>query len=302
MPCGSAAQGSRDPGNRTTAGQGASSFLLFVAAVTTSDPLPDHLELGQTDRQQIAEVLAALRHVLRDGLVGAYLHGSAVLGGLRPLSDIDVLAISVDPMTRSEKTRLIERLLAISGTYPGATPPRPVELTIVLSSKIRPWRYPPTMVFEYGEWWRDEFERGEVEPWPSATNPDIALLVTMVLLGDVTIVGPPPAEVLDPVPKEDFGDALVAGVPHLVEDIDRDTRNVVLTLARIWNGLATGAVQSKDAAADWALPFLPSEHRPVLVRARDIYLGLEEERWYDLHDRIQPFVDAVVRRIASASV
>ena len=49
-------------------------------------------------------------------LAAAYLFGSAVLGGLRPDSDLDVLALVAaadDAWTRSGA--LVERLLAISG-------------------------------------------------------------------------------------------------------------------------------------------------------------------------------------------
>jgi hypothetical protein len=156
------------------------------------------------------------------------------------------------------------------------------------------------MEFQYGEWWREEFQRGELEPWPSSTNPDLAIIVTMALLGDATLAGPPPAEVFDPVPSADLIDALVAGIGALVDDIDWDTRNVVLTLARIWSGVVTRAIQSKDAAADWVLPRLASEHRAVLARARGIYLGTEEEHWEDMQGRIRPFADAVIAEIEAA--
>ncbi|CAN5130610.1 aminoglycoside adenylyltransferase family protein [soil metagenome] len=263
--------------------------------------LPEHLALEETDREQIAHVLAPLRDVLGDELIGAYLHGSSVLGGLRAQSDIDVLAVSARRITRDEKRRIVAHLLAVSGTDSAAAPPRPVELTIVVWSEIRPWRYPPTMDFQYGEWWRKEFERGELEPWPSRTNPDLTPLVAMVLLGGATLTGPPPYEVFDPVPDADFIDALVAGIAALMDDIDSDTRNVVLTLARIWSGVVTGAVQSKDAAAEWALPRLAPEHRVVLARARGIYLGTEEEHWGDLQGRICPFAEAVVAEVEAVA-
>jgi predicted nucleotidyltransferase len=249
---------------------------------------------------QIAEILAALQDVLGHELVGAYLHGSAVLGGLRPLSDIDVLAVSTRQMTRQEKERMVAHLLAVSGTYPSAMPPRPVELTIVVWSQIRPWQYPPRMDFQYGEWWRDRFQRGELEPWPSSTNPDLALLITMSLLAGATLAGPPPSEIFDPIPRADVIDALIGGIEAIVQDIDWDTRNVVLTLARIWGGVATSAVQSKDAAAEWALPRLAPEHRAVLARARGIYLGTDQEHWDDMQDSIRPFADAVIAEIEAA--
>jgi predicted nucleotidyltransferase len=265
--------------------------------MTTAGSMPEHLALEESDREQIAGVVAALRDALGTDLIGAYLHGSAILGGLHKFSDLDVLAVSARRMTRDEKEALVARLLAMSAPSPPQTASRPVELTIVVSSEIRPWRYPPTMDFEYGEWWRDRFQRGEVEPWPSRTNRDVAPLVTMALLGGATLAGPPPAEVLDPVPKADFIDSLVSGIEGLVRDIDGDTRNVVLTLARIWSSVVTGTVQSKDAAADWALPRLAPVHLPVLARARDIYLGIEEEHWDDMQHSIRPFADAVIAEI-----
>ena len=86
-------------------------------------------------------------------------------------------------------------------------------------------------------------------------------------------------------------------VDTLLADLDTDTRNVVLTLARIWITVATGEIHAKDAAADWALDRLPPEHRPVLARARAIYVGAEDERWDDLRDDLQPFVERVLGEI-----
>jgi predicted nucleotidyltransferase len=260
----------------------------------------EQLALEPTDREQIAEVVGALRTVLGTELVGAYLHGSAVLGGLHARSDLDVLAVSARRMARDEKERLAARLLEVSGPDPNAVPPRPVELTVAVWPEIRPWRYPPTIDLLYGEWSRDRFERGDVEPSPSRTNPDLTLLVSMVLLGDATLAGPRPSEVFDPIPPADFADALVADISALIEEIDSDTRNVVLTLARIWCGLVTGTVSAKADAAAWALPRVAAEQRAVLSRARDIYLGTEQEHWDDLRDGIRPFAAAVVHEIEEA--
>jgi streptomycin 3"-adenylyltransferase len=75
-------------------------------------------------------------------------------------------------------------------------------------------------------------------------------------------------------------------------------RNVVLTLARIWSTVATGEIRSKDAAAEWALPRLPEEHRAVLSRARTIYLGGQEEQWHDLAGRVRAHADHVAPEIS----
>ena len=90
-------------------------------------------------------------------------------------------------------------------------------------------------------------------------------------------------------------------MPALLAELETDTRNVILTLAGIWTTLETGAIRSKDAAADWALERLPAAPRPVLARARATYLGDVEESFSGLEDRIRPHADHVVAQIARAS-
>jgi predicted nucleotidyltransferase len=255
------------------------------------------LVLAEEDRQQLDRVVALVRNELGPELVGAYLFGSAVLGGLKPESDLDVLLVSARPTPGEQKRRLAERLLAISGRVTTRGRWRRVELTIVVESELRPWRFPPSFDFQYGDWLRGEFERGNLEPWPSRANPDLASLITMVLLAEAPLLGPPPGEILEPVPYDDLVRAIVGDVASLLADLATDTRNVILTLARIWCTVATGAVCSKDGAADWALGRIAEEHRAVLVRARAIYLGEAEERWDDLRPRLRPHTDHVVAEI-----
>ena len=76
-----------------------------------------------------------------------------------------------------------------------------MELTLVLQSEVKPWHYPPMSEMQYGEWLRDEYVNGLV-PAPER-SPDLAPLITMVLAGNHPLFGPPPAEVLDPVPIDD---------------------------------------------------------------------------------------------------
>ncbi|MEV0254496.1 aminoglycoside adenylyltransferase family protein [Streptomyces sp. NPDC050732] len=245
---------------------------------------------------QTDDVVRLIRDVFAAGdIAGVYAHGSAVLGGLRPHSDIDVLVVVRRRTTAGQRQALTDGLLALSGGGAPGEALRPVELTVVVQDDVRPWTYPPRCEFQYGEWLRDAYLRGRTpEPGPS---PDLALLVTMVLRGRAPLLGPEPGRVLDPVPAADVTRAMVAGVPELLAELDTDTRNVLLTLARVWTTLATGDITSKDGAADWALARLPAEHRPVLVRARAVYLGEEEECWDDLLPQVKPHAQYVVREI-----
>lgn len=249
------------------------------------------------DGEQLDRVAALVSDVLDANVLGAYLFGSAVLGGLGPESDLDVLAVLARPTTRPEKAALAERLLAISGRRTEDGRWRRVELTLVVQAEVRPWRFPPRMDFQYGDWLRGEFESGDVEPWPSLVNPDLATLLAMVLLADAPLLGPPPAELLDPVPASDLARAAGDAVEPLLADLEDDTRNVLLTLARIWTTAETGAVRSKADAADWALARLPAQLRAPLERARAIYVGAEPERWDDLRQPARALADHLVAEI-----
>ena len=249
---------------------------------------------------QVERVVVIVRETLGDAVLGAYLHGSALSGGLRPTSDLDFLVVTRRATTREEQRSLIARLLPASGRGDPTGASRSVDLAVVVAPDVRPWRYPPALDLQYGDWWRSELERGEL-PWTSP-NPDLALQLAMALRSSRPLVGPPLASLVDPVPPADIRRAMLDGIPDLLADLAGDERNVILTFARIWTTLATGVIRSKDAAATWALPRLPPEHRAVLAQARADYLGEATPDWAVLRPRIGPLVDHVlgeIRRVAA---
>jgi streptomycin 3"-adenylyltransferase len=249
---------------------------------------------------QIEALVQGVSDVLSDDLVGAYLHGSAVLGGFRPESDIDIVGVSTRRTIPDEKRALIDLLLGLSRGRSSSVRGRAIELDIVVASEIKPWRYPPPFDFHYSELWRDRFEHGDVEPWPNETNRDLASAVTMVLIGDRPIVGPAAAEVFDPIPRADYVDAVLRDTDTVDEYLSWDTRNVVLTLPRIWSAIATSDVHSKESAALWALPRLPAEHRPVLELAVGAYRGDVRDRWDDIRLQTRAYVDRILSEIDRA--
>jgi predicted nucleotidyltransferase len=253
--------------------------------------------------EQIAAATAIVRDVLGDAALAAYLYGSAVASGLRRDSDLDVLVVSGRSLTRSERVAIVQRLLPISGRHAVGGPARPIELTILARPALTPWRYPPGIEFQYGDWMRAKLERGELPEWPHA-DPDVAVLVETARRAAVPLFGSPVSAILDPVPHADLIRAMVDSIPVLMPGIEQgdDTRNGLLTLARIWTTLATGEIRSKDEAAHWALAHLPDEHRPVLAHARAAYLGECLEDWRELASRLRPHVDFVVERIRTLAV
>ncbi len=255
------------------------------------------------DRRQLDEVVRLVRDVLGDDVLGICTHGSTATDRLQPTSDLDVLVVTRRRTTDPARRHLVEGLLPISGGWP-PNPRRPVELTVVAGPDVRPWRYPPRRELQYGEWLRGGYLAGST-PEPEL-DPDLPPLIAMALAGGRSLFGPPPAVLLAPVPASDLRRAIIAGVPGLLGDLDTDTRNVILTLARVWFTLATGEVRSKDHAAGWALDRLPAEQRPVLARARAMYLGQEPEAgWAALMPQVRALVDRVlteIRRLEASGI
>ena len=246
---------------------------------------------------QTERVLRLVREVLGREVLGAYEHGSAVLGGVQPTSDIDILVITGRLATLAEKRQLVEGLMAISAPFPPPGPERCLEVTMVAQPQVRPWRYPPSLDLQYGEWLRKRFEHGDDEALQATINPDLTTLLTMVLLGDQPLFGPPPRELLDPVPVEDCIRAMVSDIGSLMDEFEEDTRNILLTLARVWQTVVTGVIDRKDRAAEWAQQRLPPDYQQLMERARVMYLGWQPDEWADLASEARATADYMISHI-----
>ena len=231
------------------------------------------------------EAFAALRVVeaaLGGPVRGAILSGSAVDGGLRPLSDVDLLVVVDEAPDDPVRRRLAAALMAVSDRGGGVGPGRPLDVTLVRHADVVPWRYPPTRAFAYGEWLRAAYEAGAgPSPGPCA---DVAIALAQARAIGVALRGPAVCDLLDPVPEDDLRRALRDALPALLGDLGGDERNVLLTLARMWRTAVTGAFVPKDVAAAWAVARLPSELGMWLDLAGRAYLGSSDDDWSGLEE------------------
>jgi predicted nucleotidyltransferase len=250
---------------------------------------------------QIEAVVNLLRAVVGADLTAVYLCGSAVNGGLQRWSDLDLLVITARSLEATEKRRVVDALLRISGLWPADPAARPgermLEVTIVSTPEIVPWRFPPRMELQYGEWLRRGLAAGaEMAAQPEA-NADLAILIEECRRDGRSVVGPPPRVALPFVPTRDLEAAMLQGVDDVLRGVETDTTNMFLTLARIWLTLVTGDIAPKDLAADWALWRMPREDRPILERARAVYLGEASDRWPESRARLEQAANRLAAQI-----
>ena len=223
---------------------------------------------------QLAATRAVLARHLGDTLEAIHLFGSALDGGLQTFSDVDLMVTVSAPPTELVRHALMVDLLTVSAPPGTEGPLRALEVTVLVRGDVLPWRHPARRELQFGEWLRDDLQAGTIEP--ATLDHDLAILLSKVRQHSVALIGPPAAELFEPVPPADFAQALLDTVAQWNDapDWQGDERNVVLALARIWFSSVTGGIVPKHVAADWALGRLPPEHRPVLANARDAYLGL----------------------------
>lgn len=229
-------------------------------------------------------------------LSAVYLYGSFVSGGLRPLSDVDLIVVIDRPMTPSTRKSLTASLLEVSGHYPNRPgEPRCIELSVMLKSELAAPAYPARSEFLYGEWLRGDLEKGAIpEPF---SDPGVTLMLAQARQEAVPVVGPDLPTVLAEIPAAHVRRAMREALPSLVDSLQGDERNVLLTLARMWRTAETGEFVAKDAAVDWAAPRLPSEIADVLRYAGEAYLGSVADDWESRRAEAQRASDYLHKKV-----
>lgn len=255
-------------------------------------PMPERM-------RQTAVAADALREILRGDLRAVYLHGSAVLGGPRPRSDIDLIAIVGNPLTADQRDRLLTVLPELSGRHPAPpSGPHPIELMIFATRDLSPPPFPARAEFIYGEWLRDDL--GGIPPdsrFGPVSDPENTLILAQARRFARPLLGPPATEMLPVVPPGIVRAAMRDALPALLAGLAGDERNVLLTLARMWRTAQTGAFVSKDAAAVWAVARMPAREADTLDLARRAYLGLAEDDWSDRSAEAREAADALRTRV-----
>ncbi|WP_423206586.1 DUF4111 domain-containing protein [Paracoccus yeei] len=249
--------------------------------------------------EQVSAAMADLRDILGDVLLAVYLHGSAVSGGLRPQSDIDLLAVVDRGLTGGERDALLSSLLRLSGRHP-AVPGggRCLEIMVFTRSDLADNLFPARAEFVYGEWLRDVFEAGET-PMP-AQDPEFTMVLAQARQDARALFGPDRNILLPEISEVTVRRAMHDLLPSLLDGLQDDTRNVLLTLARMWHTASSRTFVSKDQAALWAIPRLARDKALTLAHARQAYLGEVADSWHGRGDAARRLADQLALNVIEA--
>jgi len=239
----------------------------------------------------LAEFVEGLRRALGHGLVGAYLVGSFALGDADEHSDVDFIVVTAAEVTDAE----IASLNALHGRLFALESPwaQHLEGSYVPAERFR--RLDPTCA---PFWFLDNGSTELVRDRHCNT----ALVRWVLRRRGVTLAGPRPASVVEPVSSNDLRREAMgqmhdyaAWARELTEMSQWTQPYLVLTCCRVLATLVRGEVISKRAASVWAAGTLDPEWRDLIERAQ----GDRPDPWGRVHrtadaalaDRTVAFVD-----------
>lgn len=247
-------------------------------------------------RNIIETIHSKIKAVIQENFIGCYVHGSYVLGGFNKGSDIDLLVITKSPLSLPTKKQLAALFLSISNE------PFPIEITFLHEAQLKSWKHPSSYDFHYSECWRERFTADLMNNTNKAindqpkTDPDLAAHFTILRYKGLCIQGEPIDEVIPPIPKEDYLNAILNDYADCLEQIEQKPIYAILNLLRIFLYIKVGEIYSKREAAIWGVENLPNNLRPV-NRALDGY----ENNMQDVHipkDALTIFKQYIISKVS----
>jgi streptomycin 3"-adenylyltransferase len=219
------------------------------------------------------------------GLVGVYVHGSAVLGGFRPeRSDVDVLVVVAKPVPSECQAALGAELLASAYPCPGIG----LELSAITAATAADLG---DCRFEVHIASPDELVVGTGH----AGDADLILYAEVCRRSGLAASGPPASSVFGALPRARLVAAILAELEWGVSSASFEY--AVLNACRALRFAADGSLQSKVAGGEWYLASHPSDEVVGAALARQLGVDAAEPS----RDAVVAFVDAARLRVGAAS-
>lgn len=215
------------------------------------------------------ELTAGIRDALGESIVGIYLRGSLALGGFDPAtSDVDLLVVTERPVSEMEGealTLLHNRIPPTNADVAG----RRYEVSYIDRVSIRSFgpsqRLHPRSGDEAPFEWYEHRDNFVLERWTVREH-------------GVTLLGPDPKTLIDPVSDAEIRAAVASELRIRIDDWAESSGSApgwlqhrgaqvfeVETVCRALHTLATGELRTKAEAVAWARDTLPAEWQPLLA-------------------------------------
>lgn len=189
----------------------------------------------------------AVRAVAGSQLTALYLHGSAVLGGWSPRSDVDVLAVAGDGTADAAVTATARCLARMGASCPGRGLESSVVSAAAAARATPPWTFLMHVATGPGEPASGRIVSGRDD----GGDRDLVMHYAVCRAAGLAVLGPPPRDVIGEIGRREIlgylADELCWGLEHAPEPY------AVLNACRALIYLSDGQIVSKIAGGLAAL-------------------------------------------------
>ena len=213
------------------------------------------------------------KEILKDNLVGVYLHGSAAMGCYNDeKSDIDLLVVIHNDMSDEEKHRYMDMVVELNSF----APTKGIEFSIVKKSVCKPFVYPTPFELHFSvahlEWYKNNPQDYVLKM--NGTDKDLAAHFTILYHRGLRLWGEEIYDVFEAVDTKAYFDSIWSDVECAEEDILENPVYVILNLCRVLAFKKEKMILSKQEGGNWGLTHVPETYRNLIQQALDEYTSV----------------------------
>ncbi|MBN1212476.1 MAG: DUF4111 domain-containing protein [candidate division Zixibacteria bacterium] len=213
----------------------------------------------------LREWVSRVREVLHDNFIGAYLQGSAAVGGFDKDSDVDFIVV----INRELSDTQINKLQALHA--------RLFTLASEWARHLEGSYFPAAVLKDYDQKGSDLWylEHG-VSVLVKSNHCNTVVVRWILREKGVILAGPEPSTLMDPIPVEVLRRDMLTAINFWGTEILRNPQQynnrfyqsyIVLNFSRMLHDFYTGTAGSKPAGAEWAGNYLDKAWSGLIDRA-----------------------------------
>lgn len=221
-------------------------------------------------RQILDKISCSYKEILKNNLVGIYVHGSIAFGCFNQnKSDIDFLAVTKSTPSQEEKVMLIQTLLDLENL----SPPKGIEMSVVLEENCLNFVYPTTFELHFSNF-HIERCRENLDEYCLAmngTDKDLAAHFTVIKTVGIVWYGKSIESVFGDVSRQYYLDSIKSDIENSENEIIKNPVYIILNLCRVLAFIRENLVISKEQGSLWGIKNLPSIYIPIIEEALKSY-------------------------------
>lgn len=246
--------------------------------------------------QVLQQISNEYRKVLKNDLVGVYIHGSIAFECFNwDKSDIDIIVVVSEPLSLLEKSQLMEATVAINDT----APKKGIEMSVVLKKYCKDFVYPTPFELHFSNNHLNWYQTNPLDYCEKmqGVDADLAAHFTIIKHKGIVLCGEKIDAVFSHVDSIYYLDSIKADVKEAKEEIFENPVYILLNLCRVLAYIKENLILSKEEGGKWAISHVPQQYNGLIDEAIKSY---KSDKDMSIHNNIaMQFCDDMLAQIFS---